>query len=409
MAHYMQAGSIPRTRHTAHRLNGQLLFEELMGEEGFSSDSSLLYHRNIPSAIVDSQHWELPNQKLVPNDPLLPRHLRLHDLFTSEQNGVNDLDAVTGRRLVMGNSDVRIGYVWAAKESPLYRNALGDELVYVESGSTHVETLFGSFDIAEGDYLIIPRATTHRFVPHEGVIAQLYFVEANSHISPARQFLSKHGQFLEHAPYCERDLRGPDGPLLREGKDVEVYIKHRGSGPSGVSGTIHTLPHHPFDVVGWDGCLYPWAFNIRDYMPLTGKVHQPPPAHQVFEGFNFVVCNFVPRKVDYHEQAIPVPYYHSNVDSDEVMFYVDGDYEARKGSGIGRGSISLHPGGHPHGPQPGAMEASLGKEYFDELAVMVDTFRPLLLGEAGLASDDGEYAASWTAGRWLGGTRGARA
>jgi homogentisate 1,2-dioxygenase len=178
-----------------------------------------------------------------------------------------------------------------------------------------------------------------------------------------------------------------------------VFIKHRGSGPGGVVGTVHTLPFHPLDVVGWDGCLYPYVFNVADFEPITGRVHQPPPVHQVFEGWNFVICNFVPRKVDYHPLSIPVPYYHSNVDSDEVMFYVDGDYEARKGSGIGRGSVSLHPGGHAHGPQPGAYERSIGVEYFDELAVMVDTFRPLELGEAGRAVDDGRYAWSWVGGR----------
>jgi homogentisate 1,2-dioxygenase len=184
--------------------------------------------------------------------------------------------------------------------------------------------------------------------------------------------------------------------------DVEVLIKHRGPGPGGIAGSIHTLPHHPFDVVGWDGCLYPYAFNIADYEPITGRVHQPPPVHQVFEGHNFVICNFVPRKVDYHPESIPVPYYHSNVDSDEVMFYCGGDYEARKGSGIGPGSISLHPGGHPHGPQPGAYERSIGVDYFDELAVMVDTFRPLDLGEGALSTDDGVYAYSWSGGRRLG-------
>ena len=210
-----------------------------------------------------------------------------------------------------------------------------------------------------------------------------YAIEANSHIAPPKRYLSRYGQFLEHAPYCERDLRGPAEPLLAEGTDVEVYVKHRGTGPGGLTGTVHVVPEHPFDVVGWDGCLYPYAFNIADFEPITGRVHQPPPVHQVFEGHNFVICNFVPRKVDYHPLAVPVPYYHSNVDSDEVMFYVDGDYEARKGSGIGKGSISLHPGGHSHGPQPGAVERSLGAEYFDELAVMVDTFRPLDLGEAG--------------------------
>jgi hypothetical protein len=180
------------------------------------------------------------------------------------------------------------------------------------------------------------------------------------------------------------------------GEATEVLIKHRGSGPGGIAGTVHVQPHHPLDVVGWDGCLYPYAFDIADFEPITGRVHQPPPAHQVFEGAGFVICNFVPRKVDYHPLAIPVPYYHSNVDSDEVMFYVDGDYEARRGSGITTGSVSLHPGGHAHGPQPGAMEASIGKESFDETAVMVDTFAPLDLGEGGLACDDGVYAGSWS-------------
>jgi len=184
------------------------------------------------------------------------------------------------------------------------------------------------------------------------------------------------------------------------GTDVEVYVKHRGSG--GVAGSVVTHAEHPFDVVGWDGCLYPYAFNLADFEPITGRVHQPPPVHQVFEGDNFVVCNFVPRKVDYHPLAVPVPYYHSNVDSDEVMFYVAGNYEARKGSGIGLGSISVHPGGHAHGPQPGAAEASLGAEWFDETAVMVDTFRPLELGEGALACEDPAYAWSW-AGRRSGG------
>ena len=403
MAYYRQLGPVPKQRHTLFKdEDGSILYEELMGEEGFSSDSSLLYHKHIPSAIVGTRGWELPDQMLTPNDPLLPRHLKLHDLFTEEQAA--SVDAVTGRRLVMGNSDVRLSYAFVGATSPLYKNAVGDECVYVERGSALVETQFGALEAAEGDYVMIPRATIHRWVLREGETARLYFVEANSHITPPHRYLSKYGQLLEHAPYCERDLHGPTEVLLRDETDVEVYIKHRGRGPSGLDGTVHILPQHPFDVVGWDGCLYPYTFNIKDYMPITGKVHQPPPVHQVFEGHNFVICNFVPRKVDYHELAVPVPYYHSNVDSDEVMFYVDGDYEARKGSGIGKGSISLHPGGHPHGPQPGAIEKSLGVEYFDETAVMVDTFAPLDLGEAGLAGDDGKYVSSWSPGReWTGG------
>jgi homogentisate 1,2-dioxygenase len=388
---------VPRTRHTAFRDEaGALRYEELMGEEGFSSDSSLLYHRGVPSAIVDSQVWELPDLATTANHPLKPRHLKLHDVESPA--GAN---AVEHRRLVLGNADVRISYVAASEASALYRNAIGDECVYVESGSGTVETVFGLLSYRPGDYVVVPRATTHRWVP--AAESRLYAIEANGHVAPPRRYLSRFGQFLEHAPYCERDLHGPNQPHLVESgpggeSDVEVLVKHRGSGPGGIVGTRLTYATHPFDVVGWDGCLYPYTFNVEDFMPITGKIHQPPPVHQVFEGPNFVICNFCPRKVDYHEGSIPVPYYHSNVDSDEVMFYVGGDYEARKGSGIGIGSISLHPGGFAHGPQPAAVEASIGVEYFDELAVMVDTFRPLELGEAGQAVEDPAYAWTW-AGR----------
>ncbi|WP_306371191.1 homogentisate 1,2-dioxygenase [Nocardiopsis sp. CC223A] len=398
MAYYRQVGEVPRTRHTQHRTpEGGLYYEELMGEEGFSSDSSLLYHRAIPSAIVDAAEWEVPDQSRTRNTPMVPRHLRLHSLF--DDQGWKAADVVESRRLVLGNDDVRISYVVAGAPSELYRNGIGDECVYVESGGARVETVFGLLEVGRGDYVILPRATTHRWVPTGDEPLRAYVIEANSHIAPPKRYLSRYGQLLEHAPYCERDLRGPAEPLLAEGENVDVLIKHRGNGPGGISGTRYTYPTHPFDVVGWDGCLYPYVFNIDDFQPITGRVHQPPPVHQVFEGHNFVICNFVPRKVDYHPGAIPVPYYHSNVDSDEVMFYCGGDYEARKGSGIGQGSISLHPGGHSHGPQPGAYERSIGAERFDELAVMVDTFRPLDLGEGGTASDDGTYAWTWAGGK----------
>lgn len=407
MAHYQVQGYVPPKRHTQHRAeDGTLHFEELMGEEGFSSDSSLLYHRVIPSTITAARVWELTDQSLTSNHPLVPIHMKLHDLF--DDAAAAQSDVVTGRRVVLGNGDVRISYVVATRPSPWYRNAIGDECLFVEQGEARVETVFGSFDVAGGDYLVVPRATNHRWLPlaaadaADGKPLAVYAVEANGHISPPQRYLSRYGQLLEDAPYCERDLRLPQGRLLAEdigasaNEETDVYIKHRGNGPGGVVGTIHTQPHHPLDVVGWDGCLYPYVFNVSDYEPITGRVHQPPPVHQVFEGANFVICNFVPRKVDYHPLAIPVPYYHSNVDSDEVMFYVAGDYEARKGSGIGAGSISLHPGGHAHGPQPGAYEGSIGAQYFDELAVMVDTFRPLDIGEAGRATDDGVYAQSWS-------------
>ena len=400
MAHYRRVGDVPRTRHTAFRDDaGALRYEELMGEEGFSSDSSLLYHRGVPSAIVDSQVWELPDLSTQANHPLKPRHLKLHGVVSTGSTGEGGStggDPVTGRRLVLGNADVRITYVVSGATSAWYRDAVGDECVYVESGSGTLETVFGALDYRTGDFVVVPRATTHRWVPAEE--SRLYAIESSSHVAPPKRYLSRYGQLLEHAPYCERDLFGPTEPLLLEGTDVEVLVKHRGHGPGGIVGSRLTYATHPLDVVGWDGCLYPYTFNVEDFMPITGKIHQPPPVHQVFEAGGFVVCAFCPRKVDYHPQSVPVPYYHSNVDSDEVMFYVGGDYEARKGSGIGIGSISLHPGGHAHGPQPSAIEASIGAEYFDELAVMVDTFRPLELGEVALAVEDPAYAWTW-AGR----------
>ncbi|PID96808.1 MAG: homogentisate 1,2-dioxygenase [Actinomycetales bacterium] len=393
MPYYRNVGSVPPKRHTQHRTpEGGLYYEELMGEEGFSSDSTLMYHKYIPSAIRDVQPWELPDQTLVPNDPMLPRHYKTQDLPAS---GVG-VDPVNGRRLLLGNNDVRISYVVAKDPSPYYRNAMGDELLFVHSGTAVAETVFGDLEIHDGDYLIMPRATTHRIVPTGDAPLRIYAMETNSHVMPARNYLSRHGQLLEHAPFCERDFRTPTDPYIVEERDVPVHIKHWKAGaPGGIGGTVHVQPHHPFDVVGWDGCLWPYVMNISDYEPLTGRVHQPPPTHQIFESHNVVYCNFVPRKVDYHPLAIPVPYYHSNVDSDEVMFYSAGNYEARKGSGIEVGSISLHPMGHAHGPQPGAFESSIGVEYFNETAVMVDTFAPLLIGEGALAVEAPEYRSSW--------------
>jgi homogentisate 1,2-dioxygenase len=403
MPYYRSLGQVPAKRHTQLRQpDGRLLSEELVGEEGFSSDSALLYHREIPSAMTDARVWELPDLATTPNHPLKPLHLRLPDLFPSAGAAAERpaTDVVRSRRLVLGNGDLRISYAVASQPSPYYRNAMGDECVFVQSGSGTVETVFGLLPVRPGDFVVIPRATVHRWVPGDaGDPLRVYCVEANSHIGPPHRYLSRYGQLLEHSPYCERDLHPPQAPLLRQGRDVEVLTKHRGGGPSGVVGSVVVQSQHPFDVVGWDGCLYPYTFNVADFEPITGRIHQPPPVHQVFEGNNFVICAFVPRKVDYHPLSIPVPYYHSNVDSDEVMFYVDGDYEARRGSGITKGSLSLHPGGHSHGPQPGAVEAALGKDYFDELAVMVDTFRPLELGEGARACDDGRYAWSWSAGR----------
>ena len=388
MPYYRQVGELPPKRHTQFRRpDGGLYAEELMGADGFSAESALLYHEHLPTAIVDSRVWEEPAEALTANHPLLPRHLRTSKLDTGSA------DPITGRQLLLANDDVRISYAVADRPSPLYRNAVGDECVYVESGSATVETVFGALTARQGDYVLLPTSTTHRWVPTGDAPLRTLAVQAGGHIGAPRRYLSPRGQFLESAPYCERDLRGPTGPLQDSGSDVEVLVRHR----AGTS--VLTYADHPFDVVGWDGCLYPYTFNVADFEPITGRVHQPPPVHQTFEGPRFVICSFVPRKVDYHPLAVPIPYNHANVDSDEVLFYAGGDYEARRGSGIEQGSISLHPSGFTHGPQPGAVERALGAERFEELAVMVDTFRPLSLAPAGLACEDPGYAWTWSGRR----------
>jgi homogentisate 1,2-dioxygenase len=383
MVYYRRLGEVPHKRHTQFRRpDGGLYAEELMGEEGFSSDASLLYHRHIPTAIVAAEAVEREPDELVANHPLLPRHFRTHELKVGG-------DVVEGRELLLANDDVRLSYVAADQPSQLYRNAVGDECVYVESGTGRLESVFGVLPVRAGDYVVIPTSTTHRWVPEGDEPLRCLTVEAGGHIRPPKRYLSQRGQFLEHSPYCERDLRAPTELLQVEEEGVDVLVKHR------TGWTRYTYAQHPFDVVGWDGALYPYAFNIEDFEPITGRVHQPPPVHQTFEGPNFVICSFVPRMFDYHPEAIPAPYNHANVDSDEVLFYCGGDFMSRRGAGIEQGSISLHPGGFTHGPQPGSVEASIGKESTDETAVMVDTFRPLHLGPASRDTEVGDYPWTW--------------
>jgi homogentisate 1,2-dioxygenase len=389
MPYYRQIGEIPAKRHVIFtKPGGGLYTEELMGEEGFSYDSALLYHEHPPTALKAIEPVETEEQTTEPNHPLKPRHFRTHRL---KPGG----DPITGRHLLMANEDCRISYVVAGQSSELYKNAVGDEMVYVEAGSGMLETVFGALPFTAGDYVLIPASTIHRWII-DGAAEDSFrglVLESTGHIGPPRRYLSRNGQFLEHAPFCERDLRGPAEPLIEEGEDVDVIVRHR----AGM--TKFVFRHHPFDVVGWDGCLYPYTFSIHDFEPITGRIHQPPPVHQTFEAPNLVVCSFVPRLYDYHPQAIPAPYHHANVDSDEVLFYVDGNFMSRKGSGIEAGSISLHPGGHTHGPQPGSVEASIGREGTEELAVMIDTFRPLDLGPGARDSEDDEYAWTWLEGR----------
>ncbi len=385
MPYYRRLGEVPRKRHTQFRKpDGGLYVEELMGEEGFTYDSALLYHRYPPTALRAIEAVETEPQELTPNHPLRPRHFRTHAL----KEGGNP---VTGRHLLLANDDVAISYVACDQDGPLYRNAVGDELVYVEEGSGTLESVFGRLPFTAGDYVVIPASTIHRW-RLDGTFRALV-VEVHGHVGPPRRYLSRNGQFLEHSPYCERDIHGPAETLVEEGEDVDVVVKHR-------AGTSrYVFRHHPFDVVGWDGCLYPYTFSIHDFEPITGRIHQPPPVHQTFEGPNLVVCSFVPRLFDYHPEAIPAPYHHSNVDSDEVIFYVEGNFMSRKGSGIEAGSVSLHPGGHTHGPQPGSVEASIGAVGTEELAVMIDTFRPLDLGPGARDCEDDRYAWTWLEGR----------
>jgi homogentisate 1,2-dioxygenase len=398
MPYYRSVGEIPRSRHVEFTSSsGAPCFEEFMGEEGFSGTGSLLYHLNVPANLVNVASWTIGDLTTTANEPLTPRHFRLPDLFPAADVAGNDV--VQHRRLVLRNSDVRISYVVASVASPLYCNGIGDEVVYIEEGAAVVETIFGKLTVGQGDNVVIPRATIHRWIPDtsEGPL-RAYCVEATGHVRFPSRFLTRTGQFVVGAPLNERVLRVASGPLAAPddiaGLDTPVHLKH-GSGAN-VIGSIVTYDHHPFDLVGWDGCLYPFAFNYRDFSPVTGAVLQPPSTYQILEADNFVICNFVPRKLEYAPGALTVPYYHSNVDSDEVMFYYAGATSARKGSGIGNGSASLHPTAYTHGPLRQAYIDSVGATDSTEMAFMVDTFHSLELGEGALACDRPEYPWTWS-------------
>jgi homogentisate 1,2-dioxygenase len=389
MTYYVRVGNVPRKRHTLHF--GEIghtgetgrLAEELMGEEGFTGSSSLLYHLNSPSAITGVEPATVDRGNLTPNHPLLPWHLRSGGLAPGG-------DLVTGRRVLLGNDDVTICWASAGSSSELYRNAAGDELVFVQSGTAKLESVFGALSVEAGDYVLIPASSTHRWIIPPGRLVEALVLEAAGHISVPDRYLTSTGQFREGSPFSERDLRPPAGPLVEtDTGPVPVLVRARQGWSS------HCHAHHPFDVVGWDGCVYPFAFSIRDFEPVVGRIHQPPPVHQTFAGTGFVVCSFVPRPYDFDPAAVKVPYHHANVDSDEVLFYSSGDFMSRKGSGIGVGSITLHPAGFVHGPQPGSVEASMGVVGTDETAVMIDTFRALRLSEVAREVADREYPWSW--------------
>lgn len=384
MAHYVRLGEVPRKRHTQFRRpDGGLYAEQVFGTKGFSGIASTLYHAHLPTQVAEYKALGDLRPKTLDEEPLRHRHLKT-------QNFQAHGDPVSGRVPLLVNEDVSAGLCRPVEAMGyFYKNGDGDDLLFVHEGRGKLETMFGTLPYGEGDYLIVPRGTIYRVVPESPAETTMLVIEsAASAIEPPRRYRNEYGQLLEHAPYCERDIRVPETLEFHgEAGRYEVRVKARGRL------TAYYYDFHPLDVVGWDGFLYPWAFNIADFEPVTGSIHQPPPTHQTFEGHNFVVCSFVPRMLDYHPDAVPVPYNHSNLDSDELLYYVNGNFASRKG--IERGSMTLHPSGIPHGPQPGAVEASLGKTRTEELAVMVDTFRPLRLTEAARALEDDHYPFSW--------------
>lgn len=383
MLFYHQLGKIPHKRHTIFRkADGELHYEQLFGTEGFTGVSSLLYHLQRPTQVkeIRNSYDDSPNVSIDKN-------MKAYSLAGYEIQPEDDF--LKSRKPVLVNDDLQIQLAAPKKSQTdyFYKNVDADEMIFVHRGSGKLRTMLGNIDFGYGDYLVIPRGMIYR-IEFDDADNRLFVVNSFSPIGAPDRYRNEVGQLLEHSPYCERDIRVPQEIDTHDEKgDFIIMIRKEG--------VMHEYVYasHPFDVVGWDGYNYPFAFSIHDFEPITGRVHQPPPVHQTFEAHNFVVCSFCPRLFDYHPESIPAPYNHSNIDSDEVLYYVDGDFMSRKG--VDKGQITLHPSGIPHGPHPGATEKSIGKESTDELAVMVDTFRPLKLTDHAMGIEDGQYYQSW--------------
>jgi len=381
---YHSLGRVPAKRHVQFRDGDEpgapLLVEEVLGFEGFSGNESILYHRFSPARVKDVGDFAP-----IEREPWLPdAHVhRLTDTRSLEPFG----DCVLGRRVLHYNGDVEIGVAVPEREADyFFRDGEGDELFFVHEGAGVLETSFGTLPYRRHDYIVVPRGTTYRFRFDEPQ-RWLTFQTPGELETPSR-YRNRYGQLLEHAPYSQRDFHPPAELVTRrERGEHDVKLRVRGGYQD------YVLDYHPLDVVGWDGYVYPYTFNIHDFEPKAGRLHQPPPAHQTFQGPGFVVCSFCPRMLDWDPQAVPLPYHHSNVQSEELMYYVDGDYAARKGVNVG--CITLHPSGLAHGPQPGTVEAALGATRTNELAVMCDTFRPLQLTTLARDLDQPSYAYSW--------------
>jgi len=383
---YHQLGRVPRKRHVAFRKEGGgIHYEELVGNKGFTGPSSLLYHLRLPTAVksvrpIRALGWVAEHERVVRH-----RHFRTSGLTTGPS-------PVLDRVPLLFNADVALSMARPTREDPFfYRNGQGDEVVFVVEGEGVLESSFGEVAWRAGDYVVVPRGVLHRLRLGKGPF-RLLVIESAGYVRTPARYRNEHGQLTEMAPYSERDLRRPANLQTHdETGEFAVVVK------SGNRLVETTMAHHPFDVVGWDGYYYPWAFSIHDFEPRVGRLHLPPPVHQTFEGDGFVVCSFCPRPFDFEPDAVPAPYSHQNVMSDEVLFYANAEFMSRKG--IELGSITLHPDGLPHGPQPGKTEASIGAKTTNELAVMVDTFRPLLVSKDALAIEDTGYALSWLEGQ----------
>jgi homogentisate 1,2-dioxygenase len=378
---YVALGDLPAKRHVQFRDNGTLLTEEVMGYEGFSGNESILYHLVSPCRVQEvGTFTPIVREEWVPD-----AHVhRLADTADMPRGG----NPVIGRTLLMWNDDIEM---WLAKPDHMtdafHRNGEGDEVVFVHEGSGTLATIFGRLPFRQHDYIVIPRGTTYRFELDPGPQTWVVLTTPGEIETPNR-YRNRYGQLVEGAPFSHRDFHAP-GELEthRERGEFELVVRARGGYQR------FTLDYHPFDVVGWDGYVYPYTFNVHDFEPITGRIHMPPPIHQTFQGPNFVICSFCPRELDYDPLSVPIPYHHSNLQSEEAIYYVSGDFGSRKGIEVG--SITLHPSGLPHGPQPGLVERSLGARRTEELAIMWDTFRPLRLSTAWRDVDDPRYALSW--------------
>lgn len=382
MPHYVTRGTVPHKRHTQFRKpDGSLYSEQLVSTEGFSNIYSIIYHNHPPTVVIKIDHP-------INAAPVIADEKNMQNRCYKGFKVKPEQDYLHSRKYILVNKDVYISL--AAPQHSMkqfFKNSGADEVIFIHEGSGKLKTIYGELMFNYGDYLVIPRGTIYQ-LDFDTEQNRLLIVESFTPVTYPKRYRNEFGQLLEHSPYCERDIRSPENLLSHDEKgDFLVYIKR--------DDTIYPYhyAYHPFDAVGWDGYHYPFILSIHDFEPITGRVHQPPPVHQTFEARNFVICSFVPRKYDYHPDSIPAPYFHSNVDSDEVLYYVDGDFMSRKH--VERGMITLHPIGIPHGPQPGMIEKSIGKEETKELAVMIDTFHPLKICKEALEIEDPTYYLSW--------------